>query len=88
MNTQLEDDLVNEVLSRFDHCQSDRYQDIMKSLVRHLHAFIRDVRLTEEEWEYGIKFLTRTGQITDDKRQEFILLSDVLGVSMQVVNMN
>lgn len=61
---------------------------MLESLVRHLHAFVRDVRLTEREWDLGIDFLTRTGHITDDRRQEFILLSDVLGVSMQTVAVN
>ncbi len=60
----------------------------MQSLVRHLHAFVKDVELTEEEWFRGIDFLTRTGHITDDKRQEFILLSDVLGFSMLVIEIN
>jgi hydroxyquinol 1,2-dioxygenase len=60
----------------------------MQSLVKHLHAFVREVELTEEEWSRGIDFLTRTGQISDDERQEFILLSDVLGVSMLVVGIN
>ena len=55
----------------------------MQSLTRHLHAFIREVRLTEAEWNTAIEFLTNAGHITDDKRQEFILLSDVLGASMQ-----
>jgi catechol 1,2-dioxygenase len=58
----------------------------MQSLIRHLHAFVRDVRLTEPEWLAGIEFLTRTGQISDNKRQEMILLSDNLGVSA-LVNM-
>ena len=60
----------------------------MQSLVRHLHAFAREVRLTETEWQQGIDFLTRTGHITDDRRQEFILLSDVLGLSMLTVAIN
>jgi hydroxyquinol 1,2-dioxygenase len=60
----------------------------MQSLVRHLHAFARDVRLTQAEWEAAIAFLTRTGHITDDRRQEFILLSDVLGLSMLTVGIN
>ena len=60
----------------------------MQSLVRHLHAFARDVQLTQAEWEAGIEFLTRTGHITDDRRQEFILLSDVLGLSMLTVAIN
>ena len=60
----------------------------MQSLVRHLHAFAREVRLTEAEWQQGIEFLTRAGHITDDRRQEFILLSDVLGLSMMTVAIN
>lgn len=83
-----EDALTNEVLTRFDGGQSERYREITRSLVNHLHSFIREVGLTEEEWEKGIEFLTRTGNITDDKRQEFILLSDVLGASMQVIDIN
>jgi hydroxyquinol 1,2-dioxygenase len=65
-----------------------RFTTVMTSLVRHLHAFASEVELTEEEWFAGIDFLTRTGHITDDKRQEFILLSDVLGLSMLVVGIN
>jgi hydroxyquinol 1,2-dioxygenase len=57
----------------------------MDSLVRHLHAFIVDVGLSEDEWLSGIEFLTETGHITDEQRQEFILLSDVLGASMLVI---
>ena len=60
----------------------------MQSLTRHLHNFIREVRLTEEEWNTAIEFLTAAGHITDDKRQEFILLSDVLGASMQTIAVN
>jgi hydroxyquinol 1,2-dioxygenase len=60
----------------------------MTSLVQHLHAFAREVRLTEEEWFQGIQFLTRVGHITDERRQEFILLSDTLGLSMLTVAMN
>jgi hydroxyquinol 1,2-dioxygenase len=60
----------------------------MTSLVQHLHAFAREVKLTEEEWMQGIQFLTATGQKCDDKRQEFILLSDTLGLSMLTVAMN
>src|SRR5881275_1456610 len=55
---------------------------------KHLRAFAREVHLTEEEWFEGIKFLTSVGQKCDDKRQEFILLSDVLGLSMMVVALN
>lgn len=65
-----------------------RLAGIMTSLVRHLHAFIKDVQLTQEEWEVAIEFLTRTGQICSGERQEFILLSDTLGVSMLVDAIN
>jgi hydroxyquinol 1,2-dioxygenase len=60
----------------------------MRSLVTHLHGFLREVRLTEEEWKQGIDFLTAVGRITDDRRQEFILLSDTLGASMQTIAIN
>jgi hydroxyquinol 1,2-dioxygenase len=60
----------------------------MRSLVTHLHAFASDVQLTEEEWYAGIEFLTRAGHITDDTRQEFVLCSDVLGLSMLVIGIN
>lgn len=65
-----------------------RLATVMESLVRHLHDFVKDVGLTQEEWEYAIGFLTRTGQICSGERQEFILLSDVLGVSMLVDAIN
>src|SRR6476646_10634137 len=65
-----------------------RLRQIMTSLVGHLHAFVKDVELTEEEWGAAIDFLTRTGQTCSDVRQEFILLSDVLGVSMLVETIN
>src|SRR5215469_5213705 len=83
-----DEDLTQAVLATFDHCKSERFQQVMRSLVQHLHAFVTDVQLTEDEWFKGIEFLTRTGHITDDKRQEFILLSDVLGVSMLVIGQN
>ena len=60
----------------------------MQALTRHMHAFLREVRLTEDEWRHAITFLTEAGHITDDKRQEFILLSDVLGASMQMITIN
>jgi hydroxyquinol 1,2-dioxygenase len=58
----------------------------LEGLVGHLHAFAREARLTEPEWAAAIDFLTRTGQITDERRQEFILLSDVLGLSMLTIS--
>lgn len=83
-----DEDLTQAVLETFSHSKSERYQQIMQSLVKHLHAFIKDVELTEDEWFRAIDYLTRTGHITDDKRQEFVLLSDVLGVSMLVIDIN
>ncbi|KEI44961.1 dioxygenase [Saccharopolyspora rectivirgula] len=83
-----EQELVDRVVSSFDGCESPRLKQVMQSLVRHLHAFIRDVRLTEQEWDAAIRFLTEVGHVTDDKRQEFILLSDVLGASMQTITVN
>ena len=77
-----EDDITAEVLRRFDATEDPRLKQIMQSLVSHVHAFLKDVQLTEAEWWKGIGFLTRTGQMCDDRRQEFILLSDTLGISM------
>jgi hydroxyquinol 1,2-dioxygenase len=84
----VEDRLVEDVIASFDACQDPRLKEVMVSLVSHLHGFIREVRLTEEEWGAAIRFLTRAGHITDDVRQEFILLSDTLGASMQTINVN
>ena len=80
--------LTDEVVASFATSTSDRYRELMTSLVRHLHGFARDVRLTHAEWESAIDFLTRTGQKCDERRQEFILLSDVLGLSMLTVGIN
>jgi protocatechuate 3,4-dioxygenase beta subunit len=83
-----EDTLTDAVVGRLKETRNPRVRQIMVSLVKHLHAFAREVELTEEEWFEGIKFLTATGKMCDDKRQEFILLSDVLGLSMMVVALN
>ncbi|MEU7818749.1 dioxygenase [Pseudonocardia sp. NPDC049154] len=83
-----EAELAHRVERSFDACTNPRLRMIMTALVRHLHDLIREVRLTEHEWTQAIDFLTRCGHITDDKRQEFILLSDVLGSSMQTVTVN
>src|SRR5699024_9836524 len=85
---QVEDRLVERVLASFDGTENPRLQEIMQSLTKHLHNFVREVRLTEAEWNTGIEFLTDVGHITDDKRQEFILLSDALGVSQQTINVS
>jgi hydroxyquinol 1,2-dioxygenase len=83
-----EDNLTAEVVARLKQTKDKRFREIMTSAVKHLHAFAREVNLTEEEWFEGIKFMTAVGQKCDDKRQEFILLSDVLGLSMMVVALN
>ncbi|MFE4659178.1 dioxygenase [Streptomyces hydrogenans] len=80
--------VTDEVLASFDGTGDPRLREVMLSLVRHLHSFAREVRLSEREWETAIEFLTRAGHITDDRRQEFILLSDVLGLSMLTVAIN
>jgi hydroxyquinol 1,2-dioxygenase len=79
-----EQTLTEAVLKRLAATPEPRLRDIMTSLVKHLHSFVREVRPTPEEWLAGIAFLTAVGQKCDDKRQEFILLSDTLGVSMLV----
>ena len=83
-----ESSITDAVVARMAGARNDRARAISEALVRHLHAFVRDVRPTPEEWEAGIAFLTATGQKCDDKRQEFILLSDTLGVSTLVDAIN
>jgi hydroxyquinol 1,2-dioxygenase len=84
----LEQGLTDQVVASFSAGQDPRLRQIMQSLVRHLHAFALDVELTMDEWETAIGFLTKTGHMCDDKRQEFILLSDTLGLSMLVDAIN
>jgi hydroxyquinol 1,2-dioxygenase len=79
-----EHSLTDAVLARLEACPDPRTREVLSSLVRHLHAFVRDIRPTQAEWEQAIHFLTATGQKCDKDRQEFILLSDTLGVSMLV----
>jgi hydroxyquinol 1,2-dioxygenase len=73
-----ENNITQAVLSRMEGCASPRLKEVLGSLVRHLHDFAREVKLTEAECLAGIEFLTATGHMCDDKRQEFILLSDML----------
>ena len=80
--------LTETVVASFAGTPDERLRTLMTALIRHLHAFAREVRLTESEWAAAIDFLTEAGHITDDKRQEFILLSDVLGLSMQTITIN
>ncbi|MEH0820490.1 MULTISPECIES: intradiol ring-cleavage dioxygenase [unclassified Micromonospora] len=83
-----ESQLVERVVASFDDTTDPRLRELMQALTRHVHAFLREVRLTEQEWQRAIEFLTAAGHITDDRRQEFILLSDVLGASMQTITVN
>src|SRR5271156_3410964 len=76
-----ESNITAEATDRLADTPDPRLKEIMTALTRHLHDFAREVRLTPAEWMAGIEFLTRVGQISDDKRQEFILLSDTLGLS-------
>ncbi|HWG26688.1 intradiol ring-cleavage dioxygenase [Actinospica sp.] len=80
--------LVAQVLRSFESCDNPRLLELVHALTRHLHDFAREVRLSEREWTAAIEFLTAAGHITDDRRQEFILLSDVLGLSMQTIAIN
>jgi protocatechuate 3,4-dioxygenase beta subunit len=79
-----EQSITDEALARVSPDCDPRLRTVMTSLVRHLHDFVRETRITPEEWFKGIAFLTECGSFCDDKRQEFILLSDTLGVSMLV----
>ncbi|WP_433824452.1 dioxygenase [Actinoplanes sp. CA-015351] len=80
--------LTDRVVASFASTPDPRLREVMQSLTRHLHAFLREVRPTGSEWQEAIAFLTDAGHITDERRQEFILLSDVFGASMQTVTMN
>src|SRR3974377_685137 len=88
MRNLTEQNLTEAVLAKLTACEDSRFKQILTSLIKHLHAFVREVELTEAEWLAGIQFLTATGQKCDDKRQEYILLSDTLGVSMLVDAIN
>jgi hydroxyquinol 1,2-dioxygenase len=83
-----EQQVTDHVVASFAGATSDRFRTVMEALVHSLHSFAREVRLTEAEWQAAIAFLTRCGEITDERRQEFILLSDVLGLSMLTVGIN
>jgi hydroxyquinol 1,2-dioxygenase len=77
--------ITQAAVDRLADCEDPRFKEVMSSLIRHLHGFVRDVKLTQDEWLAAIRFLTETGKTCTDRRQEFILLSDTLGVSMLVV---
>ncbi len=79
--------ITDGVISANSGLKDARVKTIMESLVRHLHAFAKETNLTSEEWEYGVDFLYRAGQISDENRNEFMILSDALGLS-SVVDLN
>jgi hydroxyquinol 1,2-dioxygenase len=83
-----EENITDLAVERWATAEDPRLAELLTALVRHLHAFAREVRLTEAEWMAAIQWLNRAGQISDEKREEFILSSDVLGLSMLVVQMN
>lgn len=80
--------LTDDVAAAFAGAPDPRLRELLGALVRHLHGFAKEVALTEDEWFFAIDFLTRTGHMSDDRRQEFVLLSDVLGLSMLTVGVN
>jgi hydroxyquinol 1,2-dioxygenase len=88
MQLVTEDNVTELAEARWGTARDPRTAEVLTALVRHLHAFAREVRLTEAEWMAAVQWLTRTGQISDEKREEFILASDVLGLSMLVVQLN
>src|SRR5205809_3222453 len=77
--------ITKDAIARLADCDDPRFRMVMTALIRHLHDFIREVDLAEEEWIAAIDFLTDTGKMCSERRQEFILLSDTLGVSMLAV---
>jgi hydroxyquinol 1,2-dioxygenase len=83
-----EQNLTDVALERWQAVPDPRLRQVMQSLITHLHAFVRDIEPTSAEWYTAIDFLTRIGQTCDAKRQEFILFSDVMGVSMLVDSIN
>ncbi|MGW2523746.1 dioxygenase family protein [Streptomyces sp. NPDC001617] len=83
-----EQELTDKVVASFDTAKDERFREVMQALVRHAHAFVRETRLTGDEWGAAVEFLTAAGHISTDTRQEFVLLSDVLGISMLTVAVN
>ncbi len=88
MSNNTEEQITQNVLESMASAPNPRLKAVMTSLIKHVHDFIREVELTQDEWALAIQFLTRTGQMCDDKRQEFILLSDITGVTMLVDAIN
>src|SRR5262249_39037970 len=88
MSNNGEEQITQDVLDSMAHAPNPRLKQVMSSLVSHLHTFIREVEFTQQEWALGIQFLTSTGHMCDERRQEFILLSDITGVTMLVDAIN
>ena len=88
MQLVTEDNITGLAVERWATAKDPRLAELMTAFVRHLHDFAREVRLTEAEWMAAMQWLTAAGQISNEKREEFILASDVLGLSMLVVQMN
>ena len=90
MKNLTEANITDAVLKAIDGTQDARAKEVMTSLIRHLHAFVKDVRLTQDEWETAIGYLYDTGKITGPTRNEFVLTSDVLGISslVDIINSN
>ncbi|MCF6744736.1 catechol 1,2-dioxygenase [Blastococcus sp. KM273128] len=88
MDLVTEENITELAVERWATARDPRLAEVMTALVRHLHDFAREVRLTEDEWMAAVQWLTATGKISTEKREEFILASDVVGLSMLVVQMN
>jgi hydroxyquinol 1,2-dioxygenase len=82
--SELLPELTRDVIDRMKDAESPRLREIMELVVNHVHAIVREAKITHDEWRLAIDFLTRAGKICSDNRQEFILLSDILGISMLV----
>jgi protocatechuate 3,4-dioxygenase beta subunit len=80
--------ITGAVIDSFNDTPDPRLRELLRGLVRHLHGYVRELQPTLQEWEYAVEFLTAVGQKCDPTRQEFILLSDVLGISMLVETVN
>jgi len=88
MIIQRQEDVTPKVLDAYKNIEDPRTREIVASLIKHLHAFVREVRLTEEEFEKAVQFIARLGQMTDDKHNEVVLMSGSLGVSSLVCLLN
>ncbi len=90
MKNLTEGNITDAVINAIDNTKDPRAKEVMSSLIRHIHAFAKEVRLTQAEWEAAIEFLYDTGQITGPTRNEFVLTSDILGISslVDIINSN